>query len=371
MKKILFFHNTLMSYRTPFFLRLNKIYELNLIFKNSELSHEKYNVNLSPEISKISDINYSILEKPFKFFKIIKELFKRDYDIVVDSLDASCIVTFITAKMIRKPIILWSEEWGWKDNSLKRKISLDVTKVIAKYSNGLIVPGSNHKEYFQSLGVSTNKIFIVPNVSDMVNEGMDGKIGNKMEITDKKVVLYVGRLLKRKGVEYLLKAFAEVKNEFGDVVLVIIGDGVHAKELKLLAENLGISDSVFFVGQVENEKLPNYYDLCNICVVPSINHKMKDPWVFVVNEAMYFSKPVVVTDAVGAAFDMVKNGINGYIVPEKNVNELFKALKNILSDQELELKMGKESKRIIENNFRYENMAKGFKEAISHVVDGE
>lgn len=156
--------------------------------------------------------------------------------------------------------------------------------------------------------------------------------------------MYVGRLVKRKGVDYLIKAFAKLKNEINDVVLIIIGRGECRDELELLAKNLNIEDSVYFMGYVEDELLPAYYLLCNICVVPSITYGMADPWVLVVNEAMYFGKPVIATDAVGAAFDMVKDGENGFMVPEKDSEALYEAMKKILSDPELEEKWGKNQK---------------------------
>ena len=95
---------------------------------------------------------------------------------------------------------------------------------------------------------------------------------------------------------------------------------------------------------------------------------MGDPWVFIINEAMHFGKPVVATDAVGAAFDMIENGKNGFIVPEKDDNALFIAMKKILFDSELEKSMGKSSSEIIESSFKYKNMVKGFKNGVNYVL---
>lgn len=82
---------------------------------------------------------------------------------------------------------------------------------------------------------------------------------------------------------------------------------------------------------------------------------------------MTFGKPVIATDAVGAAFDMIKNGENGFVVPEKNEYELYKSLKKIISDDILMEKMGKKSKDIINNEFNYNNMVTGFNEAVKYV----
>jgi len=68
------------------------------------------------------------------------------------------------------------------------------------------------------------------------------------------------------------------------------------------------------------------------------------------------------------AQDLIKQGINGYMVKQKNVEELYNALNIILSDKELKEKMGRESKEIIENDFTYEKMSQGFVEAINYVA---
>ena len=94
---------------------------------------------------------------------------------------------------------------------------------------------------------------------------------------------------------------------------------------------------------------------------------MKDPWVFVVNEAMYFGKPVIATNAVGSAFDMIKNGKNGFIVPEKETTPLCDAMKKILENPDLEVRMQEESKRILFENFNYQNMVEAFNAAISSI----
>ena len=375
MTKILFIHNTAMWYRRPLFKRLSEIYDVKFVFTHLEVSKNRYGVELSEEIEGLENVNYKALKNYFGIaFGLIKELLRDDYDIIVDSfLSTEAIFSFTIAKLRRKPIIFWSEAWDWeKRKTLKRKLFAPLSKFIITHSDTFLVPGTRHKKYFVSLGASPDKVFIMPNVSNIsVKEsdyGRKEKLKEELDIGTKKVVLYIGRLRKRKGVEYLIKAFAKLRKEIGDSVLIIVGRGECRDELELLVKNLNIEDSVYFKGYVEDELLPAYYLLCDVCVVPSITYGMGDPWVFIVNEAMYFGKPVIATDAVGAAFDMIKDGENGYMVPEKDSDALYSAMKKILSDPELEKKMGEESRRIIEEGFRYGNMLNGFKEAIEYVI---
>ena len=374
MTKILFVHNTAMWYRRPFFKKLNELYDVKFVFTHIEVCKDVYGVELSDKIEGLEGVNYKALKNHFGIaFGLIKELLKDDYDIMVDSfLSIVAMFSFTIAKLRRKPIIFWSEAWDWeKRKTLKRKLFSPLVNFIVSHSDAFIVPGTMHKKYFVSLGASPEKVFIMPNVSNIsVRKGdyiNKEKLKEELNIETKKVVLYVGRLIRRKGVEYLINAFSKVKKERDDPVLIIIGRGECREELELLSKNLNIEDSVFFMGYVEDELLPAYYLLCDVCVVPSVTYGMGDPWVFIVNEAMYFGKPVIATDAVGAAYDMIKNGVNGYMVPEKDSDALYNAMKGILSDPELEKKMGKESKRIIEEGVKYENMVEGFRDAIEHV----
>jgi glycosyltransferase involved in cell wall biosynthesis len=322
---------------------------------------------MASQLRGFGDVTYKVLKNYFGIaFGVIKELLK-NYDLVVDSLGSiEALFSFTIAKLRRKPIIFGSEHWGWKGGAAS-----PFARFVVPRSDAIFVPGSKHREYFISLGISPNKVFIVPNASDITSTDEDyekkEQLKKKLNIGTRKVILYVGRLVKRKGVEYLIEAFAKLRKERDDVVLIIAGIGESKTELELLREGLGIKDDVYFVGHL-GKLLPAYYALCDICVVPSITEGMGDPWVFVVNEAMHFGKPVIATDAVGAAYDMIKDGINGFMVPEKNAHALYQAIKKIISDPELEKRMGEESKRIIERGFTYDHMVEGFMKAIESIA---
>ena len=372
MTKILLVHNTAMWYRKPFFKRLSEIYDVKIVFTHIEVSKDRYGVELSDEIEGLEGVNYKALKNYFGIaFGLIKELLKEDYDVIVGR--PSDFFCFIIAKLRKKPFIIWHEGWDWPaKKTLKRRLVVSVISFIVSHSDAFLVPGSKHKEYTVSLGASPDKVFIMPNVSNISVEKEDyvnrEKLKKELNTGTKKVVLYIGRLIKRKGIEYLIKAFAKLKKEREDIVLIIVGRGECRGELELLAKNLNIEDSIYFMGFVEDELLPAYYLLGDVCVVPSITYGSADPCPLVVNEAMYFGKPVIATDAVGAAFDMIEDGKNGFMVPEKDHVALYEAMKKILSDPELEKKMEEESKRIIKERFRYAHMVDGFREAVESVL---
>lgn len=375
--KILFIHNTIMWYTSPFFMRLNRIYDMKFVFNDIQLRKDVYGVDIPERIEGFEGLNYKVLKNYFGIaFGVIKELLKADCNVIVDSLGSiEALFSFTIAKLRGKPIIFWSEEWGWKRRkSWRGKLVSLLISFIVSHSNAMLVPGTKHKEYLVSLGVLPDKIFIMPNTSNFIIRGEDyenkERLREKLDIGTKKVVLYTGRLVKRKGVKYLITAFAKLRQERDGIVLIIAGKGECSSELKLLAKALNIENSVYFLGFVNNVNLLPYYLLCDICTIPSITCGMGDPWVFVVNEAMHCGKPIIATDAVGAAFDMIKDGENGYIIPEKDSDALYQTMKKVFSDLELAKKMGEKSKRIIEEGFRYEHMIASFKKAIKYVSGG-
>ena len=102
-------------------------------------------------------------------------------------------------------------------------------------------------------------------------------------------------------------------------------------------------------------------------MLPSISwQNTKEPWGLVVNEAMNQGCPVIATDSVGAAVGgLVKNNINGIIVPEKSAKYIRNAIEQILNDKNLYEKMRKNSKDNV-SEFNFKNWASGFNQAINY-----
>lgn len=379
MTRILFIHNTVMWYRIPFFSALADIYSVKYLFNHPNISQTLYGVETTPEIEGMDGVDYQIMSNHLGIaWGLIKKAWG-DYDILVggswDSIPeiVESIYYLTVAWLRRKPIILWREDWAWEDTSLKSKLIKPLIKWMVRTSHSIVVPGSKHREYFLQLGSDPKKIFLMPNVSNQTGQKDDPEkaayLRRKMGLENKKIVMYVGRLIKRKGVQYLLQALEKIKTE--NVMLLILGDGECEDELKSMVKELGLADKVIFTGNIAQEELVSYYIMSDLVVVPSITHGIGDPWVLVLNEAMYFKNPVIATDAVGAASDMIDEGKNGFIVPEKDSPALARAMDKILEDDGLRLKMGQKSCEIINDQFRYTNMVEGFKKAVDYSLNNK
>jgi glycosyltransferase involved in cell wall biosynthesis len=263
---------------------------------------------------------------------------------------------------------LWSGS-TINEPSLLRKISLPLVKFIIRHSDAFIAYGTRAKEYLEYLGASSEKVFIAYNTVDTdffmqrcsQLKAPKSELKDKIGIKNKKVVLYVGQLIERKNVKTLIEAYSKLKDKL-DVALLIVGDGIQKNELKNLCIEDNIND-VFFVGFKQREELPQYYAMSDLFVLPSL----QEVWGLVLNEAMASGLPVITTNKVGASVDLIKDGENGYVVESGNTEQLYEVTKKILSDPELEERMGEKSKRIIEKRFTYENMVDGLRSALNLV----
>lgn len=339
--KILFVHHTAMWYRKPFFRSLSNLYDVNFLFTNVEGYNKTYGTHLSRKIPGMDGINYEVVPNRWGIaWGAIKRAMGK-YDIFVGgSWDTPTDVFetffyYFIVKIKRKPFILWREDWDWNVKNTKRKLAKFIAGFISRGADAVLVPGDKQREFYKGLGASSDKIFTMPNVSNISVKEEDyinrDKIVQELNLEDKKSILFVGRLINLKGVHYLINAFAKLTEKMENAVLIIVGDGECLKELKLLVQTLGIEDRVFFQGNVENDLLGAYYLLSNIFVLPSITTHHADACPLVVNEAMYFKKPVVTSDAVGTTF-MIEDGVNGFVVRERDSESLYHALYKILED---------------------------------------
>ena len=195
--------------------------------------------------------------------------------------------------------------------------------------------------------MSSEKIFVAAHAVDnetysrTVTEKEKNVLRRKLRIKpEQKILLYLGRLEKIKGLPYLLEAFSLLKRE--DSVLVIAGNGSELLHLQQLAREKGLYEFVRFVGYVPPEETIIYYAIAWVFFLPSITlNTGKELWGLVINECFNQGVPVIVTNAVGAAAGgMVKDGINGFVIPEKDSAALAKALRKILDERNLRDYMG-------------------------------
>jgi len=302
---------------------------------------------------------------------VLNEIIKNRPDIVVigNWVDLTMWLTFAIAKLLKIPIIYWTE--GIREpQSILGMITRPFRMLLIKRSNAIIVPGKLSKNYVISLGADAEKVFIARNAIDnklfielsdkyrSCKEELKSQLGLKGKV----VVLYVGQLIKRKGVEHLIKAYGKLKQEYDNLALIILGSGPLEYYLKNLSSSLKLKDIKFVPSGMKLKELIKFYCLADIFVLPTL----EDVWGFVINEAMACGLPVIASQASQAAIEMIRPGENGYIVKPRDSNQIYKALKILVHNQKLRRRMGEKSREIILQEFDLSTMVNSFFSAIKY-----
>jgi len=173
---------------------------------------------------------------------------------------------------------------------------------------------------------------------------------------DEKIILFVGGLDRAhyfKGVEVLLKAVANKDLVSLSVKLIIVGDGDLREGYEKLTEDLGISDKVIFAGRVSNEVLPQYYNLCDIFVLPSVSRS--EAFGLVSLEAMACAKPIIVSNLPGP--NSLVEG-NGFIVKVNDAEDLFQKIKKLIEDEKLSVNFGNQSLKLVQAKYNWPQIVK-------------
>ena len=150
------------------------------------------------------------------------------------------------------------------------------------------------------------------------------------------VVLFVGRLSPEKNLPYLIRAFAGLERQQPGSELRIVGEGREKPRLMRLVSKLGLEKQVKFLGFIENSLLAPHYAAADVFVLPSLSETQG----MVALEAMWFAKPVIVTNRIVAARELVEDGQSGFIVDPDSVEDLTGKLALLSRNPALARKLG-------------------------------
>lgn len=177
----------------------------------------------------------------------------------------------------------------------------------------------------------------------------------KIVNTDIVKLLAIGRLIPRKGFDYLIKSLPEViKSAKKDFILEIVGDGPMRPDLSHMAEQLQVAQRVVFAGSVPYEKLVQKYNQADVFVLSSLAEGMP----LVVLEAMACGLPIVASKVQGIQ-ELVKDGVNGYLFTPADHHRLAQHLTAVINDDANRLRMGVESTKMVKK-YDWANIAEQY-----------
>ncbi|MGH7859261.1 MAG: glycosyltransferase, partial [Candidatus Binatia bacterium] len=199
----------------------------------------------------------------------------------------------------------------------------------------------------------------------------DPEILRNYGLEGKTVLLSVGRLQKRKGHDFVLRALPRVLAEHPELVYVIVSDGEERGYLEELARQLGIEESVRFVGEVPFDALPRWYHTCDLFILA--NRRMENGDVegfgIVFLEASSCAKPVIAGDSGGTA-DAVRESFNGLRIDASDPPNISAAILRLLRDPDLRRRLGENGRRLVEAEHGWDTVAGKIRALSSAVADG-
>lgn len=340
-KKLLVFHKALAPYRIDLFNKLNEIFDTEIYFFSKNMKSQKFDMstlenqlNFEPKfLTRGFDLHHKGRVIRFGY---LKKIFQYKPDLII-CMEYS-IITF-TISLFAKLIFPKTKVYSICDDSVDIAKNTSRTRktgrfLCLKLLDGIILGNDFVEEWY-------NKNF--PHVKTVVSpiiqkeERITTIINNAQPITveyikrykleSKNVLLFVGRLVEVKNLNFLLDVFSQYASTNDDVVLILVGDGDKKNELLELAANLKIQEKVIFAGRFEHNELYAWYRIADYLILPSTS----ETFGAVVNESLIAGVPVLCSELAGAS--SLINDQNGIIFNPYDEEKLLSIFNYVFSKE--------------------------------------
>ena len=371
--KVVVLYRVIQHWRCPMFQRISNLENIDLKvfygadFKGTKVvsgdkiegfkSEKLYTIKIK---KKHNGIERQMPFCPTLFFHLIKE----NPDVILTegkSNFANAILGFIYAKLFRKRIIWWG--LGKLRNETLGSNKDKFVQNIEKKCDAQLVYSSVGKDYYESIGIPSSKIFTAVNVVEterikaiMQSQDYQFAVASKDSSFN---VLYVGAVNKNKRIELLINAFAAFSKDKNDVKLTLVGDGSYLQEIKVMIKEKGLVN-VETPGQVING-LYKYFANADVFVLPGLGG-------LAISEAMSFGLPIICSFGDGCEVDLV-DATNGFRDPNLNEQSLCLYLENLYHDRILLANMKASSLAKIANVYNVNTYINAINECIKKVAN--
>lgn len=366
--KVLYLTNVPAPYRVEFFEYLGKLCDLTVVY---DVSEEELRDRDERWFANSFENHIAIFVKQTDFlgmkvgFDIIKIIRNGKFDHIVVGIYSTptAMLAIEYMRIFNIPYILSSDGGFIKDES---RIAKMVKCHFIRGAKSYLSTGKNTDKYLAYYGADTNKIYryILTSVNnqDIINQPVSiekkKKYRRECGINEDYVFIMVGQFIPRKGIDLLLKAYAQTKTS--NTGLYIIGGKVTEEYLEIV-RNLKIKN-VHFRGFMSKEDLLKMYLCSDVFVMPT----REDIWGLVVNEAFACGLPVITSTKCNAGNEMIINGYNGYIMDETDIDQLSQYMDDMASDYARTMQMSQAAIQTIKK-YSIENSAIDFHERLIEI----
>jgi len=235
--------------------------------------------------------------------------------------------------------------------------------VILKSDSLTVVSRSMSKEV-KRLSADHKRVHVIPMGVDLKKRFVPAKSRSNNDS-----LLFVGRLVEKKGLQYLIHAMPLILKTHPQATLQIAGEGPEKINIKRMCENLGISENVCFLEAVKNELLPTLYQTSDVVVFPSVilDDGDQEGFGLVLVEALGCECATVVTD-LPAMKDIIIDGKTGLVVPQQNIRQLAEKVICLLDDPKLRRLLGREGRRFVLKHYDWNIIARQYSELIASMI---
>jgi glycosyltransferase involved in cell wall biosynthesis len=242
-----------------------------------------------------------------------------------------------------------------------------VIKELVKNGDRCIVLTKKDAEFIASEGMNQELIKIIPNgiIPSELKNLTDIEINqflHQYNLENKKIILFVGRMISSKGVDCLIKAFSRIKNYDSDssLMLVLVGDGDQLKSLKQIVSDFNLSNSVKFLGELSFSDTIKFYQTSRIFVLPSLSEGFSTT----ILEALYFGLPVIASD-----IPVIRENFSDSLtlVPPNNEKALADAIFKLLKESEMTDCLSAIGKNTVITNYTWDKIIDEYEDLFAHL----
>jgi len=323
----------------------------------------------SPIMEKMDGVNIYRFEpikiKGTKSIQRLFHLYQLAFSIAPDVIHGQAIscgmFAVVIGKILKKPSITYIQGYDLYHASTFQKLT--EIKIALKYSKAVLSVSEQLKEMAMDI-FQRPDIVVMPH--GLENEkDIEVDLNNIRQeydfLSQDRIILYVGQLNERKGLPYLIKAIKIVHKKIKNTRLIIIGQGSEEKSLREMVRQKKLSEVVHFLGVRQHRAVLAYMNLADIFVLPSL----EEPFGIVLVEAMSQGLSIVATQVQGIP-GIVKDAINGFLVPPGNDRLLAEKIIFLLEHRNIAREMG-EKNRKDSLRFHWDHLVNQYIEIYSHV----
>ena len=324
-------------------------------------------------ISRIKELRYLAALTYMATLGIYLLLYRREYDIihVHQALYPAFISVLVGKRCLRKPVIVKTASSGvTSDIKQLRQVPLGnfQLRYLLKNMECLVAVSNAGGKEFNDIGFPESQIEHIPNGVVLPHDW-------KVNYVQVKRVITTARLSKEKGIDILLRAWAQVVRQEKDIKLIVVGDGPLAETLKKLCYFLGLTESVEFTGMIEN--VTKYLRNADLFVLPSRTEGLSNSLL----EAMSYGIPCIATE-VGGNSELLESG-NQRVLPEKyviggngllinpdDIEGLAKAILYLIRNRDVREGLGRRSRKFVQEKYSIDLVADKYIGLYQHMLEG-